>query len=186
MTTTPDSQISIRFALRLILFELQATWHKHQMTPKWTCTVKSQRYPTYIQQLPPSSKFHSVSLYPKVFSSYMPFRERCIEWPENDMKKNQRFPIYIWPLPPIPNVTLFHSMYSRYRVTGHSETTAPNDPNMTFDTKRSKVPHIHVTTSDSQINPLSLYNQPIKNYMPFWPNSSHWSSIPYLTTPYTP
>ncbi len=39
------------------------------------------------------------------------------------------------------------STTSRFGVTGHSETNAPNDPKLTFNTKRSKVhvPHICIT-----------------------------------------
>ncbi len=32
-------------------------------------------------------------------------------------------------------------------ILAHFEASAPNDPKMTVNTKRSKVPHIHVTTS---------------------------------------
>ncbi len=41
---------------------------------------------------------------------------------------------------------LFRYTASRFPVTGHFETSPQNDPKMTFNTKRSKVPHIHVTT----------------------------------------
>ncbi len=45
-------------------------------------------------------------------------------------------------------------MASRFRVTGgHFETSPPNDPEITLNTKRSNVSHIHVTaTPDSQIS----------------------------------
>ena len=48
-------------------------------------------------------------------------------------------------------------MAAHFRVTGHFEisTSAPNDPKMTLNTKRSKIRHIHVhvtTTPDSQMS----------------------------------
>ncbi len=49
--------------------------------------------------------------------------------------------------PRVPNITPFHSTTSHFRVTGHFETSALNDPKMTLNTKRLKVPHIHVTTT---------------------------------------
>ncbi len=43
----------------------------------------------------------------------------------------------------------FLSTASHFWVTGHFETTAPNGPQMTLSTKRSKVPHTHFTTIPS-------------------------------------
>ncbi len=51
--------------------------------------------------------------------------------------KGQSYPIYILLPPPSPMPCL--------SVTGHFETSAPNDPKMNLNTKRSKVPHIHGT-----------------------------------------
>ncbi len=64
VTSTHGSQISITFALRQAVFESQAILIQvHRMTPKWNWTLKGQRYPVYMLQLPPSPNFHSVSLY---------------------------------------------------------------------------------------------------------------------------
>ncbi len=48
--------------------------------------------------------------------------------------------------PWILNFSPFHSMASNVWVTGHFRTDAPNDPNMTLNTIRSKLSHIYVTS----------------------------------------
>ncbi len=45
----------------------------------------------------------------------------------------------------VPNFIPFCSTASRFRVTAHSETSAPNYPKMTSSTKWSKAPHIHTS-----------------------------------------
>ncbi len=53
MTTTHNSQISVRFSLRSAVFELQAILRQmHRTTPTWPWTLTGQRYPIYILQLP--------------------------------------------------------------------------------------------------------------------------------------
>ena len=52
----------------------------------------------------------------------------------------------------VPYFTRFHSTVSCFPDTDHFETSALNDPKMNLDIKRSKVPHLHVTTThDSQL-----------------------------------
>ena len=53
---------------------------------------------------------------------------------------DQKYPIYVLQL----LSPKFHSTSSRSWVTGHYETTAPNDTKITLKTKGSKVPHMHV------------------------------------------
>ncbi len=48
--------------------------------------------------------------------------------------------------PRVSNFTPFRSMTSRFGVTGHFETRAPNDLKMTLSTTRSKVHHICVNS----------------------------------------
>ena len=87
VTTTPDSQISLCFTLRSIVFRLQAILRQlHWLTPKWPWRLKGQRYPIYILELTPSPKFHSISLYGQPFASYRTFWEKCIRWLQNDLK----------------------------------------------------------------------------------------------------
>ncbi len=69
-TSVPDSQISVRFALRPGVFGLQAFWRKvHQITPKWPCTLQGQMFPIYVLLVVSTTpKFHSISLYDPPFS----------------------------------------------------------------------------------------------------------------------
>ncbi len=138
-------------------------WQVHWMF-KWPWRLKlSQRYPMFIWQLPPSSKFHFVSLYGNEFSSYRLFWDQCAEWPQHDLKhiKDHKYHIlyacYNYPL--VPNFTRFCSTVHRFWATGHFETSARNDQKkITLNTERSKVPHIHVTTIQShKFHSISLY-----------------------------
>ena len=56
--------------------------------------------------------------------------------------RGQRFnPMYAGLLLPLsPKLHIFHSTASRFWVTGHFDTSTPNDPKMTLCTKRSNVP----------------------------------------------
>ncbi len=78
------------------------------------------------------------------------------KWPWT--QKGQRYLLCIKQLPWLPDINPFHSVESCFRVTGHFETCVPNDPTLTLNTKRSKVPHIHMTTRPySQISiPFTL------------------------------
>ena len=101
-------------------------------------------------------KFLSVSIYDEPCLSYHPIFRKVHRvtptWPWT--LKGQRYLIYVqvtstW----VPNFNLFFSAASCFWATGHFETSAPNDPQMTLNTERSKVPHIHVTTNPkSQIS----------------------------------
>ncbi len=70
-------------------------------------------------------------------------RQMAPKWPWT--VKGQMYLIYTYNYSCVPNFTLyglFGSIPSLFRVTGHSETSAPNDPNWLCNTKRSKVPHM--------------------------------------------
>ncbi len=96
VATTPEWQISLRFALRLAFIELWASLKQvHWITPKWPWTLKCQRYHIYMLKV-------SISLY---------------------------------------------DVFRRFRVTGHFETSAPNDSKITLNTERSKVTHIHAKST---------------------------------------
>ncbi len=85
------------------------------MTPKWLWALKGQWYPICTVQVPPSSKFHSFTLRPAFL--YL----RAISKQVHRMTQNVRF-----------------------RVTGHFEKSALDDPRMILNAKRSKVLHMHV------------------------------------------
>ena len=53
-------------------------------------------------------------------------------------------------------ITQFVFAASWFRVTGYFETTTPNEPHMALNTKRPKVPHIHITTtSESEVHRIT-------------------------------
>ncbi len=113
VTTTLKSQILLLFALWLAVFELQAILrHMRQMTP-WT--LKGQRYPIYMLQLPLSSKFQSISLYAGLFVSYNPVWDKWAERAQNDLEhwKVKDAPTYMLQL---PRVTQFLSMISHFEI----------------------------------------------------------------------
>ncbi len=65
----------------------------------------------------------------------------------------QRYPICIQTHSLSPEFHAISLYFKPFRVTGHFETSALNDPKMTLNTSRLKVPHIHIkTTPDSQVS----------------------------------
>ena len=50
-------------------------------------------------------------------------------------------------VPRLENFTPFSSTAIYFRDTGDFETSAPNEPKMTLNTKRPKVLHMHITTT---------------------------------------
>ena len=111
------------------------------MTSKWLWTLKGHWYPVYVLHLPSSRKFHSISLHGYPFSNYRQFWDKCTEWTHNNPEQKDT-PKYRYQLPRSPTFTPFHSTFSHFGVTCHFETSAPNKPKMTLNTKRSKVSHI--------------------------------------------
>ncbi len=124
ITIVPESQISLRFALRPAFFNIQAIWRQvHRMIPKWPWTLQGQRYPINVLLVSMCPKFHSVSLYDEPFSSYGPFWDKCTEWPQNNLEPYKfKCTLYIYNYCPwVPDFTPFRSTTSRFRVTGHFE-----------------------------------------------------------------
>ena len=62
----------------------------HQMTPEWSWTLNSQKYPVYMKYLPPRAKYWSILLYGQPFSRYKVAENRkfrkCTEWPQTDFE----------------------------------------------------------------------------------------------------
>ncbi len=78
---------------------------------------------------------------------------KCTEWPQDEWIQGQWYPIHVEVLPTspfsiymftatpwLPNFSPIFSIDTRFPVTGHFETSAPNDPKMTLNTNRSKIP----------------------------------------------
>ncbi len=69
---------------------------------------------------------------------------------------SSKVPLYGLLLPLSIKCYLFRSKASRFRVTCHFGTSAPNDSKMTLNTKRSKVFHIlHITTTCTPVSQTS-------------------------------
>ncbi len=109
---TPESQISFRFPVQPVIFELQTILRRvHPITPKWPETLKGQRWPIYMLQLCKIFKFHFVLIcYRQPFSTYRPFWDKCTDDPKLKCPwtmKDQRYLMYMLQLPPSPK---FHSV----------------------------------------------------------------------------
>ena len=65
----------VRFALWPVVSKIQGRQKSemHWMTPNWTWTLNSQKYPVYIKYLPQRPKFWSVSLYDQRFLRHRTF-----------------------------------------------------------------------------------------------------------------
>ncbi len=86
VTSTHESQISLRFALRPAIFEIQAIFETN--APNDTkMTLNHTRSNVHMcVTVSPSPKFQSVLLYHQPFLRYKPFWEKCTEWPQNDLE----------------------------------------------------------------------------------------------------
>ncbi len=67
ITSVPDSQISVRFALQPAFVDLDILRQVHPMTPKWPWTLQGQRYPMHILFVSLSPKFQSIWLCDQLF-----------------------------------------------------------------------------------------------------------------------
>ncbi len=115
--------------------------------PKLTLNPTRPNYPIYVLLVSTSPKFHSISLYYVPFLKYRPFWDKCTERPQIDLKPYKVELPYMYNIClRVSNFTPFCSMTSCFRVIGHFETSAPNDPRMTLNTARSKVHYICVTS----------------------------------------
>ncbi len=127
VSSTNESHISVRFARRPAVFEIQALLScVHRMT------LQEQMYPIYVLLVSPSLKFHSVWLYNKPFSRHGPFWHKCTEWSKMTLNTVMSQVPYIYvtnvPIPesqispPFPLPPLF----SRYKVVDTQKCTKNN------------------------------------------------------------
>ncbi len=73
--------------------------------------------------------------------------------------KGQRYPYTCYNYHRVPNSTPFRSTVCHFRVTGHFDTSAPNDPPLRLNTERSKVPICIWQLSQSpKFQSVSLYS----------------------------
>ena len=146
--------------------------------------------PIYISQLFPGSQLSvRFALRPAVFES-QPFWDKCTEWLQTDLKHKKVPNIISQPLP-TPKLSPFRFMASRFQVTDHDESK------IILTTIMSKVFHIHMTTTDSQISlhftlrPAIFELHPISRWVhrmtPKWQRTLKAKGTPYmLQLPSTP
>ena len=93
--------------------------------------IVRSKVPIYVLLLWPSPKYHPVALFGQ------PSLGTCAQ-------NNPLMTLKSWGTCFVPDshITLFCSMTAVFEL--HFETSAPNDPQMTMNTTRSKVPHICV------------------------------------------
>ncbi len=172
LLTIPEFQILMVFffALRPAVLKFEAILNEvHRMThsPKWPLTRWGQSslctcynlHPSHPTPPPPHSQ---ISLYGQPVSSYHPLRQ--VHWmiPKCPYTPwDQRYLMYCTapPLPhtihpnPTPPNPKFRSMASLFQITVEWDKYT-EWPLITLNAKRSKIPHIHVTTTpESQISP---------------------------------
>ncbi len=125
---------------------------------KMTLNVKRSRYLIYIVHIPPSPKFHPTASHFELQAIFRQLRRIVkFEWPQE------------FPFQPI----LFYSQ--PFRIIGHFQTNALNDPQMTLNTERSNVAHIQVIiTPSSKFQSVLLNSQMFSTYRPFWDKHNEW------------
>ncbi len=128
---------------------------------------------------PPLHACYNHPRVPKKFSRYRPILRQVhwmtLKWPGTVKGYGTSYTHYKYPQ--VSNFALFCIMANRFRVTGHFETSAPNDPKITFKNKRSEVPHTHFTTNPlpSQIAlRLVLGAGVFELHRPFWEKCTEW------------
>ena len=154
ITTTPDSQISLWVTNfhSVLLYRQRISsylWLVHRIIPKWHWTLKGQRYPIYMLQLPPCQKFHSICSTASLFRVIGQFEISALNDPQMTLTtKGLKVSIYRYmlQLPPSPknhSVLLYGQPFLSYRSFLHKCTVWLK---MTLNSKRSKVPHIHTAS----------------------------------------
>ena len=119
-------------------WEKSTEWPQHDLE---RCKLKSTPYALLVSLAP---KFHPVSLYGQPFLRYRTFWDKCTKWPPKwPWTLQGQVTVYMYKYTPwSPNFTPFWCTTNRFRDTANLETSAINDPKMTLNPTRSKVPHI--------------------------------------------
>ena len=158
VTTTPESRISIRFALRTFSSHMPLLRQVDRVTPKWSSTLKGcaplgpHIYVTSTYESTISLRF---ILRTAVFDSYAPLRQGHQMTPNWSWTlKGQKYPHIHVTSTPEAHISFRFALRPVVFVIGHFEISAPNDPKMTLNTKRSKISHIHVTGTPPRPVPI--------------------------------
>ena len=148
-TVTPLCSTASLFGLDAILKQ------RHWMTPNWWhWTLQLQRYTICTCRCVPGVSKSRIAASFALQNYNPPFCVRKAtlrkvqlmtpKWLEHCKGKRTPYTFYWY-----PEAQKFGSVppkTSRFRVTGHFETCAPNDTKRTSNTTRSKVPHVCVTS----------------------------------------
>ena len=128
--TIHESQISVRFTHHPAVFETQAILRQVlRMTPTWPWTLQGQMYPhIFVASIHDSQISLSFVLWPAVFEIEVILRPvyRMTQMTLNPTRSNVPH-IYDHFLR-FSHFSHLRYMASRFRVTGHFEKSAPNDP----------------------------------------------------------
>ncbi len=128
-------------------------------------------------QEPFNPKFHSVSLYGQPLSCYRPFWIKCTKWPQNNLEHQEvkGTPYTSYKYSRVPEFGSFCSTASQFQVTGHFETSAPNDLKWPWTIRDQRYPiYILQLPLSPKFHSNMLYGQPLSHYRPFWDKSTKW------------
>ncbi len=161
------------------------------MTPKWPSTVKGQRYPAYILQLPPSHNIHCFTLWLAAFELQAILRQVPNDpqkWPWKRSKVLYKNTTTTTPTSEsqisLP-LALRRAVFKIQAIL--RDKYAPNDLKITMKSKRSKVPYLRV----SKFHSSSLYG----SCRPIWDKctkcfqmtlNTKRSKVPHLHVATTP
>ncbi len=84
----------------------------------------------------------------------------------------------------MPNLSQFYPKATCFLVNSHFETSAPNDPKMTLNTKRSNVLHTCNMTAWTQLPNLSQFSFNMfkcSSYRPIWDKCTEWPQMTFNT-----
>ncbi len=143
VTSDPESQISVRLAVWPAVFEISAL-----NDPKLTLNTARLHVPhTCVTSIHESYISLCVTLRPAVFALQAILRQVHRMTPNWRRTLQSQINLYMHKYCfRVLNFTPFRSMTSRFRATGHIETSKPNGPKLTLNTTGSYVPHICVTS----------------------------------------
>ncbi len=164
-------QGQMHFVLMAILRQV------HRMTPKWSWTLKGQRYLPYIHLTsspePPQLQFFRSTA--SRFQVGAHFKRSAPNDPKialNILRSN--VPHIHVTTTPVPQISLSFTL--RPVFYGNFETSAPNDPKWHWTPKGQRC-HIYMLqpVPGPKFHSVSFYSQPLSSYRPFWDKCTEWT-----------
>ena len=166
------SQILLCFALQPVVFEIHVILRQANApnNPKWLWILQGQRYPIFITTFHGIQISLSFALWPVLFEIWAILKQ-VHQMTSNDLESHRvkGTPYMCYYFPRVPNFTLFCSTTSCFWDTGKFKTNALNDPKMSLNPIRSKVPHIcFIGVHISQISLCFAPHPSIFEIRPLW------------------